>query len=206
MNAPTNPATPTVDKYFSLLPDRECGECMVCCEYMPISTKGLIKAAQTLCPHVIVNRGCSIYDTRPNVCRTWHCLWRRDAAMPDELRPDKSGMIFSLVIYGDTRSLFENAHITCIAIKSRMAFDAPLVAATIRRYIDEGVLPVWLSHGGGKSLLYPDDKLADAILKPVTTHYSQMVEQGKAWRERYEDLLENLQIKNGKLESQFIKP
>ena len=125
--------------------------------------------------------------------------------MPDELRPDKSGVIFSLVIYGDTRSLFENAHITCIATKSRADFDAPLAADTIRRYIDEGALPVWRSHGGGKSLLYPDEDLADAILKPVTTRHTELVEQGKAWREHYEGLLEHLQIKNGMLESQFVK-
>ena len=205
MNSPATSATSTMDKYFSLLPERECGDCMVCCEYMPISTNGLIKAAETLCPHVIVNRGCSIYETRPNVCRTWHCLWRRDAAMPDALRPDRSKMIFSLVIYGDTRSLFENAHITCIAMKSLTDFDAPLVAATIQRYIDEGVLPVWHSHGGGKSLLYPDENLADAILKPVTTRHIELVERGKIWRDRYEGLLEHLQLKNGLLESQFVK-
>ncbi len=125
--------------------------------------------------------------------------------MPDALRPDRSKMIFSLVIYGDTRSLFENAHITCIAMKSLTDFDAPLVAATIQRYIDEGVLPVWHSHGGGKSLLYPDENLADAILKPVTTRHIELVERGKIWRDRYEGLLEHLQLKNGLLESQFVK-
>ena len=193
-----------LDKYFALVPERQCGDCMVCCEYMPISTKGLIKAAETLCPHVIANRGCSIYDIRPNVCRTWHCLWRRDAAMPDALRPDRSGMIFSLIIHDEPRSVFETAHITCIAMKSKNDFGAPMNAATIQRFVDEGVLPVWLSHGGGKNLLYPDVKMADAILKPVTTDFPYLVEQGKKWRERYESLIDHLQSKNGLLECQFV--
>jgi hypothetical protein len=194
-----------LNKYFSLVPDRHCGECMVCCEYMPISTATLKKRAEVLCDHCIVNQGCSIYSTRPNVCRTWHCLWRRDAAMADELRPDKSRMIFSLVIYDETRSVFENAHITCIATKSKSDYEAPLVSATIARYIDEGVLPVWRSYGGGKTLAYPDAELADAITKPITTRFPHLAQQGKDWLERYESLLEPLQLKNARLESEFVK-
>ena len=198
------PDTSILDKYFSLLPDRQCGECMVCCEYMPISTATLKKRAEVLCDHCIVNQGCSIYETRPNVCRTWHCLWRRDAAMADELRPDKSRMIFSLVIYDEPRSVFESAHITCIAMKSKADYDAPLVSATIARYIDEGVLPVWHSFGGGKTLAYPGTELADAITRPVSTHFPHLAAQGKDWLVRYENLLELLIAKNGQLECQFI--
>lgn len=194
-----------LDKYFALLPDRQCGECMVCCEYMPISTAGLIKPAETLCDHCIVNQGCTIYETRPNVCRTWHCLWRRDAAMPDELRPDKSRMIFSLVVYDEQRSLFETAHITCIAMKSRSDFDVPLVTKTIQRYIDEGVLPVWRSYGGGKTLIHPDAERADAIVNAATTRSTHLVEQGKVWLDRYENLIEPLQVENGRFDSHFVK-
>ena len=195
---------PILDRYFSLIPDRQCGECMVCCDYMPISTATLKKRAETLCDHCIVNRGCSIYETRPNVCRTWHCLWRRDAGMPDALRPDRSGMIFSLVVYDEPRYVFENAHITCIAMKSRSAYDAPLVAATIARYIDEGTLPVWRSYGGGKTLAFPDAELADAIINPKTTRFPHRVEQGKVWLARYESLFEPLQLKNSLFEIPFV--
>ena len=196
--------TSLLSKYFSLVPDRQCGECMVCCEYMPINTATLKKRAEVLCDHCIVNQGCSIYPTRPNVCRTWHCLWRRDAAMADELRPDKSRMIFSLIIHDEERSLFETAHITCIAMKSKSDYDAPLVAATIARYIDEGILPVWLGYGGGKTIVYPDAELADAILKPVSTRFPQLVQKGKDWLARYENLIEPARLENGRLESQFV--
>ncbi|RJX32062.1 MAG: hypothetical protein C4516_05340 [Oxalobacter sp.] len=205
MNTADKSAVSIVDKYFSLLPERQCGECMVCCEYMPISAKGLIKPAQTLCPHVIVNRGCSIYETRPKVCRTWHCLWRRDASMPNEMRPDKSRMIFSLIVHEDERSLFEQAHITCIAMASKSDYAIPMVSETIQRYIDEGALPVWLSYGGGKQLVYPDPELADAIDRPVSTRFTEKVAEGKQWRARYENLQENLLRKNGLLECQFVK-
>ena len=197
--------TSILDRYFALVPDRQCGECMVCCEYLPISSATLKKPAEVLCHNCVVNQGCSAYDTRPNVCRTWHCLWRRDAAMPDELRPDKSKVIFSLVIYDEPRSVFESAHITCMAMKSRDDHAAPLVAAAMERYIDEGVLPVWRSYGGGKTVVYPDAELADAITHPVTTRYPHLVQQGQDWLQRYESMLETLQFKNGLFDSQFVQ-
>ncbi|MBS1186354.1 MAG: hypothetical protein H6R04_372 [Burkholderiaceae bacterium] len=196
--------TPITEKYFALVPDRQCGECMICCEYLPISCATLKKPAETLCPHCIVNKGCSIYQQRANVCRTWHCLWRRDGAMPDELRPDRSGIIFSLVVHEEPRYLFEDAHITCMAVKTKAVFEAPLVSATIQRYIAEGVLPVWHSFGGGKTLVWPGEELADAILNPATTRLAELVPQGKAWRERYESLIEPLQVANGRFDSLFI--
>lgn len=205
MNDSTKTEASIVDQYFALLPERQCGECMVCCEYMPISTQGLVKPCETLCPNVIVNRGCSVYNTRPNVCRTWHCLWRRDATMPDELRPDKSRMIFVLVVHEEPRYLFETAHITCIAMKSKADYDQPLVAAAIQRYIDEGVLPVWLGHGGGKNLLYPNAEQTDAILNPTRTPHQQLVEPGRAWRDRYENLIEDLQVANARFDNLFVK-
>jgi len=191
-------------KYFSLVPDRQCGECMVCCEYMPISTPGLVKPAEVLCHHCVVNQGCSNYETRPNVCRTWHCLWRRDAAMPDELRPDRSGMIFSLIVHEEPHYVFENAHITCIAMKSRANYRQPLVAAAIARYIAEGILPVWLGYGGGKDLIWPNAELADAIANPYTTPHKHLVQQGREWLETYESLIEPLQAADARFGSGFV--
>ena len=89
-------------------------------------------------------------------------------------------------------------------MKSKSDFAAPMNAATIQRFVDEGVLPVWLSHGVGKNLLYPDVKMADAITRPVSTPFPHFVQQGKDWRLRYENLLEPLLAKNWQLECQFV--
>lgn len=191
------------DRYFSLIPERQCGECMICCEYMYINAPTLKKPADVLCENCVVGQGCSIYETRPSVCRTWHCLWRRDASIPDELRPDKSGVIFSLKICYEPRLLFENAHIVCMALKTTAVFDSPMVAATIDRYIEEGSLPVWLSHGGCKNLAYPNSELADAIVKPKTTAYPHLVNQGQAWLSQFENLIETLQVKNARFCNSF---
>ncbi|MBS1186454.1 MAG: hypothetical protein H6R04_472 [Burkholderiaceae bacterium] len=186
------------DRFFSLVPDRQCGSCMVCCEYLYINSPSLKKPADVLCGNCVSNQGCRIYDTRPSVCRSWHCLWRRDATIPAELRPDKSGVLFSLSVCDEPRYLFENAYIVCMALKTPAAFDAPLVAATLARYIGEAMLPVWLSHAGGKTLAWPDDKLANAILSPVAAQSDQLADEGKIWLERYEAMLEPLQAKNAR--------
>ncbi|MBS1170622.1 MAG: hypothetical protein H6R01_1540 [Burkholderiaceae bacterium] len=186
------------DRFFSLVPDRQCGSCMVCCEYLYINSPTLKKPADVLCSNCVINQGCSIYETRPSVCRTWHCLWRRDAAIPEALRPDKSGVLFSLKVCDEPRYLFENAYIVCMAMKTPTDFDTPQVAATLDRYIAEGVLPVWLSHGGGKTLAWPDAPLANAILSPKTAQSEQLANEGQIWLERYEAMLEPLQAKNAR--------
>ncbi|MDX1459668.1 MAG: hypothetical protein R3348_01260 [Xanthomonadales bacterium] len=49
------------------------------------------------CRHLL-ERGCGIYEQRPyHPCRTFHCGWvQPDSPLPDEMRPDLSGVIVSL--------------------------------------------------------------------------------------------------------------
>ena len=191
------------DKYFSLVPGRQCGDCMVCCEYLYINSPTLKKSADVLCSNWGNDKGCRIYETRPTVCRSWHCLWRRDKRLPEELRPDQSKVIFSLKICDEPRYLFENAYIVCMAMRKPSDFDTPQVATALDSYIAEGALPVWLSHGGGKTLAWPSANLANAILNPGTIQSRELIEQARSWRTRYEALLEPLQLKNVVFSNQF---
>lgn len=76
------------DLFGPLVSGRDCGGCIVCCEHTKIDEPDFKKAAGTRCEHCTDN-GCGIYETRFNVCRNWHCLWRHIEAMPDEARPDR---------------------------------------------------------------------------------------------------------------------
>lgn len=195
---------PATAKYFSLVQDRDCGECMVCCEHLSISSPNFHKPADVLCSNCIINQGCQIYETRPNVCRTWHCLWRRVEAIPQELRPDQSGIIFSLIISYDPMELFENAYIVCMALKDRSVFKSPQIAAQIKKFVQEGSLPVFLSFLGGMRLTYPGEDMADAIVNPKTTKSMHLVGQGREWRAQYENLLEPLQVSHARFSNQFV--
>jgi hypothetical protein len=55
----------------------------------------LNKPTNKWCEFCEVGLGCKIYSTRPDECRTFDCLWLRDATFPDELRPQKSKIVFT---------------------------------------------------------------------------------------------------------------
>jgi len=70
---------------------RECGECDVCCVYLPITTEGFSKPKETPCQHL--REGvCSIYSKKPDLCGDFFCTWRAGIG-PREDRPDLSGFI-----------------------------------------------------------------------------------------------------------------
>ena len=71
---------------------RTCGECSQCCTSLEVEALGL--ARDEPCPDLLACGGCSIYQERPNVCRSFQCLWLRDPGfLPDNYRPDKKGVI-----------------------------------------------------------------------------------------------------------------
>jgi hypothetical protein len=76
---------------------RECGECTACCVALPVRELDL--PPYHACAHLRAapNAGCGIYPDRPSICRAWFCTWRLSPALDDELRPDRSGVIFDPV-------------------------------------------------------------------------------------------------------------
>ena len=71
--------------------DRVCGECSACFTVYPVAA--LNKRPGVTCEHVC-EKGCGIWGTHPQECRTYECLWRSNHLGTDEDRPDKSGVIF----------------------------------------------------------------------------------------------------------------
>ena len=73
---------------------KDCGECNWCC-FFPAG-KGLNKPRNSWCKHCEVGVGCAIYDDRPESCLTYQCVWLQDQVMPDDLRPDRCGVMFEI--------------------------------------------------------------------------------------------------------------
>lgn len=73
--------------------ERQCGECTACCTHLKIDSAELQKLADVDCEHLEPKRGCRIYETRPQGCRDFLCLWRQMPDMPEDWRPDRSGML-----------------------------------------------------------------------------------------------------------------
>ncbi|HBZ0927752.1 TPA: hypothetical protein MJE31_03480 [Klebsiella pneumoniae] len=75
---------------------RKCGQCSVCCTSLLIDEPELAKPAGTSCKHLATTSGCSIYEERPEVCKSWYCGWLKIETLPHQLRPDKSKVLITI--------------------------------------------------------------------------------------------------------------
>lgn len=82
-----------------LVAGRDCGACTACCITPSIDNAEIQKISGVRCRHCVAN-ACDIYDTRPKVCRAFHCAWRYLPALGENWRPDRSGVLGA---YDDAR-------------------------------------------------------------------------------------------------------
>jgi hypothetical protein len=72
---------------------RDCNSCALCCKVLNV--EGLAVQGKW-CPHCKPGSSkgcCSIYEDRPPVCVGFDCLWRVNATLGDDLKPDKCGLV-----------------------------------------------------------------------------------------------------------------
>lgn len=76
---------------------KSCGSCTLCCKTMGVEDMpGGPKPPHKWCPACLVGEGCSIYESRPQTCRDFACVWLQDTEglMDDSYRPDRIGVVF----------------------------------------------------------------------------------------------------------------
>lgn len=87
-----------------------CDGCTACCKFMKV--RELEKPAHTWCQHCKIGEGCGIYDTRPESCRVYECVWlktqRLDKPIALALRPDKSHVVMGTTNQGEEIVLYLN--------------------------------------------------------------------------------------------------
>lgn len=79
--------------------NRQCGSCSVCC--VTLGVPEIEKKAACDCPHR--KRGwkaCSIYDTRPQSCRDFKCMWL-EGYFGAKDKPDLVGCVFQGAYHPD---------------------------------------------------------------------------------------------------------
>jgi hypothetical protein len=166
-----------------VLADRACGDCVACCTVLTVDTPDFSKPAGTPCTH-LTSRGCGIHAVRPHICRTWFCAWRRVAALSDEARPDRSGILVSLDFVREPRNCFEGVSIVVRKLAGSDAIESGM-AGTILDSLCDGLVAVWFTDGSKKMLMHPDNEVAGFVISgdPAPAHLRDEV---AAWRERYD--------------------
>ena len=75
-------------------PGRDCGSCTLCCKVYDVPAVPM--TAGTWCRNCQPGRGCRIYDTRPQQCRDFHCLWISQDFLGPEWKPDKARFVLTM--------------------------------------------------------------------------------------------------------------
>ena len=153
----------------NLVPGRTCGECSVCCEYFAIDTVELRKAPDTLCPHCIRPAGCGIYDSRPSICREWHCGWRRLPALDLSWRPDRSGVLVETLGVGPSVT-----GVKFIIVGGPEVIGWPPLVEYIARLVAESVL-VFLSARGKPGHVLSMMRLNDRLMSAAQSRDTQRI-------------------------------
>ncbi len=74
---------------------KTCGACSVCCKDLTFELFGALKPAGILCRHAAPPNGCTIHQTRPQICRAYFCGWHHLPSLGEEGRPDLSQILIS---------------------------------------------------------------------------------------------------------------
>jgi hypothetical protein len=72
--------------------ERSCGKCSMCCKFFIIPE--VDKAKDEWCRHCRPGKGgCMIYDQRPDVCKTFECMWKHNPMVGDKWYPARCKMV-----------------------------------------------------------------------------------------------------------------
>ncbi|MDE4910377.1 hypothetical protein PQI07_06630 [Methylobacterium sp. 092160098-2] len=160
---------------------RECGECVMCCKALHIDTQELKKPPDVLCVHN-TGTGCGIYETRPSVCRTWLCLWRRIETLPQHMRPDRSGLLLSAEFGHQNGDPFQKFYVIIRSIDNKSRFETDLYKNLVRMFSEHVGIPVYASLDGKKRMVHPDDRLANAIRMDINCADPSTLAKAREWR------------------------
>ena len=82
---------------------RDCGSCTSCCTLLEVTDAG--KAVNEWCKFCVAGKGCTIYEQRPQMCRSFSCAWVQ-GHLGDEWFPDTARFVVHLAkVLGEAKAL-----------------------------------------------------------------------------------------------------
>lgn len=150
-----------------LVKDRSCGECSVCCVVLNVDTKEFQKLPGVPCGHLCNPGGCGVHATRYEVCREYHCSWRYLAALGEDWRPDRSGVLIDFQMDDLPPQYMKRPGIRLTLVDKKKALRRPFYDYVARLIAND--MPVVLSVSGPPGHFpvgaFLNDALKEAVLK-----------------------------------------
>jgi hypothetical protein len=148
----------------TLVPNRDCGDCNVCCSFYEIRQPELQKPAQVLCPNWSETGHCAIYDARPMPCRTFFCVWRKAASLDDWWRPDRCGIAIRETTQDIPDHFPRRAGLAFDLVGGRAVIGDDRFIAAVAGQIAAGVPVILLVPGKtGSGRIFLNDRMARAV-------------------------------------------
>ena len=123
--------------------ERACGGCTMCCFTHGVeNVDNEYKKAESWCKHCDIGRGCRVYQTRPQDCVTFTCMWLRGIGA-EEHRPDKTGVVLNSVVIPELPTALVMTGTVAGALESDYATRLAMT------YVGRGI-PVLREHCGGQ--------------------------------------------------------
>ena len=143
---------------------KECGDCTLCCMVLPIHQ--VQSPPSVMCQHCTIESKCNIYDTRPEACKNFNCEWILDETMSDDLRPDKTGVIFEKI----TNTIY----LSLVNYTNLNAWDNAIVRKHIKKLNDSGSSVIISSFTNQPKLfLLADGKTQEEVIEESMKIYNK---------------------------------
>lgn len=142
---------------------KSCGDCSLCCLLPQVPE--FAKPAGVWCQHC-AKPGCRIYETRPERCRTFECMWLWNENMPEDLKPNRVKLFFQ-------NSAADGSMQCYVHPQYPDAWKKPKVMALIDRMRNQGLHVVIICGQTRHFLAAPG--------QPIPTEIANMVVEQKPW-------------------------
>jgi hypothetical protein len=76
-------------------PAKNCGTCTLCCKVFDVDWLDKPKPAGRWCHHCKPGKGCAIWQSVPERCADYYCVWRLDPALGPEWKPERARFILT---------------------------------------------------------------------------------------------------------------
>ena len=103
--------------------------------------------------------------------------------MPEEARPDRSGLLVSLNFVREPQNCLEAVSINIRMLAGSTAIENGMAAKVLDSLCDR-LVPVWFSDGSKKMLMHPENDVAGHVISG-TQAPAHLQDEVEAWRERY---------------------